>query len=138
VVKFDHKIDIWRILSRIQVKMCESPLQLIEQYYHMNIDLENYKILAIRRDDKYACALAYKEVKSGHAHIGAMITHPDYRNTGIATRLINGLKTKYDKLSCNVLFSEAYNIKFWKKRNFEGYFCELDMDFVTMEYNKNK
>lgn len=116
--------------------------EIFSKYYPL-INLEIYN------DSKKICindfqnknilgCLLYKENHEGKnkIHINAILVQPEFRRKKVATSLLNIIKTKSNKLTANVLFSETYNILFWEKNKFKMVEINDKEKCIVFEYNK--
>lgn len=102
---------------------------------HYPVDITDCRFLTVStRGDIIVCVCVYK-IHGEKCHIVAVVTSPEYRSKGLATKLVNSLIEKYKYISLNVLLSESHNIIFWKKKNFKIVAVNMNEGYVEMEYS---
>ena len=84
-------------------------------------ELNNGVILKLILDDDTIIGSVRAYTKDRTTHIGKLMVHPDYRQRGLGTRLMEKiencfLNTKYELFTVS---KSVNNIKFYKKRGYE-------------------
>jgi len=108
-------------------------MELFAQYY----PLED---LAFQEPSRFLtaphCALLYRVIGKGQAHIIALVVEPEHRKKGKATMLINTLKIMYSTLTANVLFEEINTYFFWEKQGFSAKGVNNALQYLELEFSK--
>lgn len=89
---------------------------------HTDIPKSSITLSLKDRDTNQDISSVIFEKTSYGYHIILSVTDEKHRNRGLAKYLVNTILAKRgDKeyVSCNVLFSESYNLQFWKKCGFK-------------------
>jgi GNAT superfamily N-acetyltransferase len=101
---------------------------LISQYIHGKGEYSDIPktstTLSIKDKDtqREISSIVFDKTDYGY-HIILLITDEKYRNKGYAKYLVNTILSKRQSdefVTCNVLFYETYNLKFWDKCGFNG------------------
>lgn len=84
-------------------------------------ELENGVILKLVLDDDTIIGSVRAYTKDGTIHIGKLMVHPDYRQRGLGTKLMDTiencfLNTRYELFTAS---KSVNNIRFYKKRGYE-------------------
>lgn len=109
----------------------------IEQFIslHYPVDTTGCRFTTISTRGNTIVSVCVYKIYDEKCHIVAVVTIPEYRNNGFATKIINSLIDKYKYISLNVLLSESHNIIFWKKKNFKIIAVNMNEGYVEMEYS---
>lgn len=107
-------------------------MDLLSKYYPVSFNIKNSKLIAI----KNIASCVFTQYRNDSCHIIAIVTHPDFRRNGYATKLIKLLQDKFENISANVLFDESTNIKFWKLLNFNISEINIEKKYYVLIWKK--
>lgn len=108
----------------IQETKTEEHYKFFKSYFEFPVPLEDFltgasKILVIRDIYYLDGLLSYTQVNKDRIHINFIVVSDKYKKQGFGTDLLNVIKEKNCKITCNVRESNTISLNFFNKHGFK-------------------